>query len=103
MNLQPSTRHVFLQNALTVYARQRGRIHTLLADSRQRFVVFDLFGMRPRPGEPAEGDPETTPLPSLWQPPSRWADKIVFRAGRYIVFAVDASDMPDWLDECFHL
>jgi hypothetical protein len=103
LDLQPPTRHIFVQNALTVFVRQRGHIHELLANSRQRFVVFDLFGMRSPIGEREEDDPDTRPLPAMWQPPSRWADKVVFRAGRYVVFAIDGPDMPAWLDECFHL
>jgi hypothetical protein len=103
LDLQPPTRHIFVQNALTVFVRQRGNIHRLLADSRQRFVVFDLFGMRSPSGEREEDDPDTRPLPAMWQSPSRWADKVVFRAGRYVLFAIDGADMPAWLDECFHL
>jgi hypothetical protein len=103
LDLKPSTRHVFVQNALTVFVRQRGQIHSILANSRQRFLVLDLFGMRTEAGAREEGDPETRPLPAMWQPPSRWADKVVFRAGRYVVFAIDGNDMPAWLDECFHL
>jgi hypothetical protein len=103
LDLQPPTRHIFVQNALTVFVRQRDRIHGLLAESRQRFVVFDLFGMRSQAGEPEEDNPETRSLPTMWQPPSRWADKVVFRSGRYVVFAIDGPDMPAWLDECFHL
>jgi hypothetical protein len=103
LNLQPSTRHIFLQNALTVFVRHRSHIQANLADSRQRLVVFDLFGMRLQPGETEESDPETRPLPTMWQTPSRWADKVVFRSGRYVVFAIGATDMTDWLEECFQL
>jgi hypothetical protein len=92
-----------VQNALTVFILQRGRIHDELAASRQRYVVCDLFGLRLRPGEPAEGDPETMPMPPMWQPPSRWADKVVFRSGRYVVFAIDAADMAEWLEDSFQL
>jgi hypothetical protein len=103
LNLQPSTPYYFLQNALTIGVSQRGRIHANLASSRQRFVVCDLFGLRRNPGEMMLDDPETMPLPAMWQPPYRWSDKVVFRAGRYVVFAIDAAEMPDWLDDSFHL
>jgi hypothetical protein len=103
LNIQPSTPYYFLQNALTIGASQRGRIHASLTASRQRFVVCDLFGLRLHPGELMVDDPETMPLPAMWQPPSRWADHVVFRSGRYVVFAIAAADMPDWLDDSFHL
>jgi hypothetical protein len=103
LNLQPPTRHIFVRNALTVFVRQRSRIHGLLADSRQPFVVFDLFDMRRQPGELQDDNPETMALSAMWQPPSRWAEKVVFHSGRYVAFAVVAADMPARLGECFHL
>jgi len=103
LNIEPSTPYFFLHNALAVFPKQRDRIHRDLAASRQRFVVCDLLGLRDQSGALEEGDPETRPLPAMWQPPSRWADRVVFRAGRYVVFAIDGNDMPAWLDECFHL
>jgi hypothetical protein len=101
LGLQPSTPYLFLHNCLALFPRQRDRIHADLAASRQRYVVCDLFGLRDKSGKLIEGDP--MPVPSIWQPASRWGDKIVFRAGRYVVFAIDGMDMPDWLDESFHL
>jgi hypothetical protein len=103
MDLRPSTPYYFPQNALTICSRQRGQIHADFAASRQRYVVCDLFAMRSTPGELEERDPETMPLPPIWQPPSRWADKVVFRSGRYVVFAIDAADMTEWLEDSFQL
>jgi hypothetical protein len=103
MGFRPSTRHVFLHNCLVIVASERSAIHADLAASRQRFVVCDLFGIRSDSGELGNANPETRPLPAAWQPPSRWADRVVFRAGRYVVFAVAAAEMTDWLNDSFHV
>ncbi|MBI1900729.1 MAG: hypothetical protein HYS13_06420 [Planctomycetia bacterium] len=96
LDLSPSTRYVFLQDHLVIYARHRPKIHAALAASPQRFVVCDLsrFGME-RMRAFLDGGPERVP-PAAYP----WASRIVHRSGNYVVFAVAGREMPQWL--AFH-
>ena len=91
LKLQPSTRYIFLQDHLDIFVSRRPTILTALAESRQRFVVCDLnrYGMERfrEPLDQAGGPPPDYP----------WADRIVFRAGSYVVYRLDGAEMPAWL------
>jgi hypothetical protein len=86
LGLRPSTRYFLLENVLVICPRQRGRVCAELAAGGQRYLLCDLKTTTWRPGHgPGEaGFAE---------------ERIVYRAGRYAVFAVDAPAMPNWVEE----
>jgi hypothetical protein len=103
LGVRPASRYVFLENILLFFAKQRDRVCADLAASGQRFVVCDVVTTRWRsPGDESGSvrprswppDPEATPYPR---------QRLVFRAGRYAVYAVPASEMPAWLAESLEL
>jgi hypothetical protein len=77
-----------LQNILTVFRGQRGVVQADLARSRQRYFVCDVTTAGWKPGLLAEEDVLLCPREGL-----------VFRAGRYAVYALDASQMPAWVEK----
>jgi hypothetical protein len=86
LGLRPSTRYFLLENVLTIFPRQRGRVCAELAAGAQRYFLCDLNTTKWRPGHgPGEAG---------------FAEgRIIYRAGRYVVFAVGASAMPIWVEE----
>jgi hypothetical protein len=91
LNLPPSTRYIFLQDHLDIFVSRRPVIHDALVASRQRFVVCDLkrYGMQTfRDALDREGSPPVD---------YPWADRIVFRAGSYVVYRLSGAEMPAWL------
>jgi hypothetical protein len=84
LGLRPPTRHILLENELVIFARQRGAICADLAASRQRYVVCDVATTSWKPGRGPKDDPN---LP------------VLFRAGRYAIFALDARGTPGWIEE----
>jgi hypothetical protein len=93
LGLRPSSPYPFLENTLLIYPRQHDRVCSDLASSRQRYVVCDVLTVHWR--RPAEvGDrsrptnPESAPFPGRG---------LLFRAGRYAIYDVPASDMPAWI------
>jgi hypothetical protein len=99
LGVRPASRYVFLENILLFFAKQRDRVYADLATSGQRFVVCDVVTTRWR----SRGDESGSPRPRWWArdpeatPYPRQC--LVFRAGRYAVYAVPASEMPAWLAE----
>jgi hypothetical protein len=86
LGVRPSTRYFLLHNILANAPRQRGRVYADLVASRQRYFLCDLTTTKWKPGrEPSDGRFQF--------------DQIVFRAGRYLVFALDAPSTPGWIDE----
>jgi hypothetical protein len=94
LDLRPSTRYLYLDNALIIYRRHRDEIHKEVAASRQRYVVTDLvssLGLTPEqaaavgPDGPLALPPETPAAAKEFYP---WSGPIVFRAGRYCVHRV---------------
>jgi hypothetical protein len=87
LRLRPSTRYFLLENVLAICRRQRGRVCAELAASRQRYFLCDLNTTTWRhghgPGEAGFAE-----------------DRLLYRAGRYAVFGVDAPAMPAWVDGC---
>jgi hypothetical protein len=97
LGVRPSTRYLFLENVLLVFASQRPRVTADLAASRQRFLVCDVTTTRWRSpadaprhdgARPSGVDPESVVFPHRG---------LLFRAGRYAVFSVSAEEMPDWI------
>jgi hypothetical protein len=88
---QPSsTRFLFLQECLNIYTTRRDEILRSLVTSRQKILVCDLDrpdmqGLRAR----LDRD-ESDPRPA-------WKDRVLFRAGNYVVFQLRGDEMPDWL------
>lgn len=98
--LRPPTRYYIAHNNLLAYPGHRAEIlATLAANPAQRFVVCDLAALRwGKPPAGSEGKPaEEWPLPADWHGPRRWADRVVFRAGRYLVLVMPAADLPAWM------
>jgi hypothetical protein len=106
LDVRPSTRYFFLQNALTLFRQRRALIKEELAGSRQRFVVCDLLWYAMDVTEEdlrAAGEGGPLPLPPRWHTPYPWSERIVFRSGRYIVLELPADEMPRWLESVFEL
>jgi hypothetical protein len=91
LNLAPSTRYLFVHDHLDIFASRRAIILSALVESRQRFVVCDLnrFGMERFREFLDRGEGPPTDY--------AWADRVVFRAGPYIVYRLDGREMPGWL------
>jgi hypothetical protein len=99
--LRPPVRYYIVHNNLLAFPSRRAEIIGDLSRlPHQRFLVCDLSAVR---WEPPPGNdrfhPETWPLPPDWYGPRRWADRVVFRAGRYVVLAIPAADVPVWIDD----
>jgi hypothetical protein len=106
LGLRPSTRYFFLQNAVTLFRQRRERIKGELADSRQRFVVCDLlwYAMDVTDEDVRAADEgKGLNLPARWHTPCPWAERIVFRSGRYVVLELPAGEMSGWLEAVFGL
>jgi hypothetical protein len=93
---RPASRHFLLENIYTIFTRQRSAIHAELTASNQRYLVCDLattHWKRLGPAAPVRVDGgcdvEAIPFPR---------ERLIFRAGRYGVYAVDGPSMPAWLE-----
>jgi hypothetical protein len=97
--ITPPVRYYIVQNNVMAFHSRRSEIIASIASNpRQRFLVCDLVALRwDSPPGCDWRHPEEWPLPADWYGPRRWADKVVFRAGRYLVLAMTASDTTDWL------
>jgi hypothetical protein len=97
LGVRPSTRYLFLENVLIVFAGKRAQVTADLATSQQRFVVCDILTTRWRlPDElRSSGDSYRvqTDLETAWFP----KNALAARCGRYVVYDVRASDMPAWI------
>jgi hypothetical protein len=100
LDVRPSTRHFLLQHVLAMFPRHRDLVMHELTGSGQRFVVCDLlwYGMGSTEEDLAAARDALVPrLSRRWHEPYPWAERIVFRAGRYVVLEVSAAEMPLWL------
>jgi hypothetical protein len=86
LGVRPSTRYFLLENVLTIFGEQRGRIVADLAASGQRYFVCDLKTTSWRSGH----GPGEVRFPE---------NAILYQSGRYAVFALDGRSMPAWLEE----
>jgi hypothetical protein len=91
--LTPPTRYYVSRNNMLAYKSRRTEIQAALAAvPNQRFAVVDLAGLGWKP--PAGhtwADRDAWPLPAAL---GKWADRAVFRGGRYVVLAIPAGDVP---------
>jgi len=94
LDIRPSTRYYALENCLVILKRQRPLIKRELALSRQRFIVCDLRRL-------GLSDRDIAAMERRGHLP--WSERICFRAGRYVVLAVPAREMPGWLESSFRL
>jgi hypothetical protein len=97
----PPTRYYIVQNNTLSFRGHRAQIVGALSRvPRQRFLVCDLAAIRwdPPPGCDWKHASDW-PLRDDWYGPRRWADRIVFRAGKYVVLEMPAADVPAWLDD----
>ncbi len=78
LGVRPATRFHFVKNWVVALPRQRRAVYAELATTRQRFMVYDT-----ERGEPIS---------------SAWSERIVFRAGRYVVFRLSGPETPRWIE-----
>jgi hypothetical protein len=105
LHMRPSTRSTYLETGLAVMPHLRKPILDELAASRQKYIVCDLHRLCDEanldPGTlPAEAD-APLPIPQYLQQPMPWKERIVFRAGRYVLLAVSGPEMPVWVHTSF--
>lgn len=104
--LRPPTRYYLVHNNLCAFPGHRAEILAELSGvPNQRFVVCDLAALRwGQPPTGCEGRPaEEWPLPADWHGSRRWADRVVFRSGRYLVLAMPAADVSAWIADVTEL
>lgn len=96
---RPATRYFLMQLDLRVFRDHRDQIYAELAASRQRFVVLDVgftcWKVRDAAGSWTRSEPR-------WDDLDRapfTADRLVFRAGRYAVYALDGPSTRAWVEE----
>ncbi|MFO0938902.1 MAG: hypothetical protein U0798_20555 [Gemmataceae bacterium] len=92
--LRPPTRYYLFLNNLLAFPSKR----TLILDAvttlpHLKVVVCDVTKLRWTPRT------TTAPhdLPDDWHGPAHWADRVVFRSGRYALVAMNANEFPQWL------
>jgi hypothetical protein len=103
LDVVPSTRFYALENCVIILGRQRALIKAELARSRQRYVVHDLKRMQLSDAELESAEGRPLPVPQFDRAPMPWSERIVYRAGRYIVLAIPATQMPLWIETSFGL
>jgi hypothetical protein len=86
LGLRPSTRYFLLHNILANAPRQRGRVYAELGASRQRYLLCDMTTTTWKPGRGPVGDQFRS-------------GEVAFRAGRYVVFALDGPSTPAWIEK----
>jgi hypothetical protein len=94
LKLQPSTRFFLVQNCLFNCPPQRATICADLAASRQRLVVCDVTATYWKGVPRGSCEIEDAHIPK---------DQLLFQAGRYAVYAIDAPAMPAWIDKYIDL
>jgi hypothetical protein len=87
LDINPATPFLFLGSAIYFFPHHRHEMHELLAQSGQRFVVSDLRFFYPTK---ALADDESRPvrLPRWALDCYPWSERLVYRAGRYLVHQV---------------
>jgi hypothetical protein len=86
LNLRPSTRFVYLQNALLIFPSHQADIYRELGRSRQRYIVTAVSGLPPTA---AEGSGQELPaLPAALRAKYPWSQPVIYRAGPYLVHRV---------------
>lgn len=89
LNIRPPSRYFLMHLNVRVFAQQRERIWAEIAECPLRFVVCDLqFDKWKSNRSESESFPQ---------------DRLVFRAGRYAVYAVDAACFRDWVEDNLEL
>jgi hypothetical protein len=89
LNIRPPSRYLLMHQNVRVFARQRERIWAEIAECPLRFVVCDLqFDKWKSNRSESESFPQ---------------DRLVFRAGRYAVYAVDAASVQMWIESNLEL
>jgi hypothetical protein len=89
LGVRPATRFAFLLTMVLVFQNQHDSISSELTASRQRFLICDVkgYGMD-RWQEALAG-----------KAPYPWANRVVFRSGRYVVFRLSGAETWRWLEE----
>ena len=105
LGMGPSTRANYLQTGLDATPGVRREMLDELAASRQKYIVCDLlhvcFVANLDPATLPKADDAPLPIPQYLQQPLPWKDRIVFRAGRYVVLEVSGPEMPLWVHSSF--
>ncbi len=93
LGVNPATRSAFLQSPLISFRSHRDALFAEVAGSRQRFLVCDAegFGMEKLCATlHLDEEPEDSRYP--------WADHLVFRSGRYLVFRLSGPQTRSWFE-----
>ena len=83
LGVRPATRFHFLHNFVAALPRQRGVIYAELAASDQRFMLCD------------------SESPSRERLSEDMTERVVFRAGRYVVMRLSGPETPEWIEAQF--
>jgi hypothetical protein len=99
LGIRPPTRYFYVHLNLRVFARQREAMWREFAATRQRYLVCDVL-LATWKGEPERSwaqpldDPALAPFPR---------ERLLFRAGRYAVYALDGTQICDWVEKHLEL
>jgi hypothetical protein len=98
LGIRLATRYFLLHLNLRVFVRQREQIWADVAASRQRFVIVDVLSATWKGKRDLDWEP---PVPGIDDPDraSFPHDRLVFRAGRYAVYALDGAAMRAWVEQ----
>jgi hypothetical protein len=95
----PPTRYYIVLNNTLSFRSHKAEIFGALSDAPNlRFLVCDLSEIRwNTPIIYDYSNPGAWPLREDWYGPRRWADRVVFRSGRYVVVAMTGAEIPQWM------
>lgn len=96
LNQKPPTRYYIFQNNYLAFRTYREQIlETMSQNPEQMYLVCDLVSVKYDPKIGASyHNPDSWPLAYTWYGERRWADRVIFRSGRYVVLAVSAAEFP---------
>jgi hypothetical protein len=103
LDLKPSTEFTDLEMALLAFPRHRDEVRARVAASGQKYLVFDLWRLGVTREHFAAPDGAMPSFRQYNQQPFPWSERIIFRAGRYLVLRLSAAEMPLWLHASFGL
>ena len=100
----PPTRYYIVHNNLVSFQSHKEEMLKALSEvPNQRYLVCNLIEFHLDPEKEYDSSNPASWAPSKgWYGPRKWAEKIVFRSGRYAVVAMTAAEVPQWLDDIFY-
>lgn len=98
LGVRPATRFTVIENYLRMLPRRRAVLYGELGASRQRFMVCDIEAIAMEKLRAGLGEGAVPGAP----PPAAWAERVVFRSGRYIVLRLSGPETPAWAEAVLH-